>query len=534
MARRQKFWGWGWEDEGPTAEQQQRIAQLLAARFTLGDLPIATPPRLEEISLRPPRINPPAALAAVCSVDAFDRAAHTYGKSFRDVVRAFQRHYPNPPDIVAFPRDEAEIVALLDWCTETGAAAIPYGGGSSVVGGVEPPSGDAYGGAVSIDLRRLDRVLDVDRVARAAHIQAGAYGPRLEEQLRPFGYTLRHFPQSFEFSSLGGWIATRSGGHYATLYTHIDDFVESLRVVSPSGVIESRRLPGSGAGPSPDRLFMGSEGILGIITEAWMRVQDRPTFRASASVTFTEFAAGVAAARAISQAGLFPSNCRLLDAGEALTAGAGDGTCAVLIVAFESADHPLDAWMARALDCCRDHGGQVPEGAGRTRTDDGVSREGAAGAWRQAFLSAPYLRDALVGMGMITETFETAVTWDRFANFHAGVMLAVQDALRRVCGAGQVTCRFTHVYPDGPAPYYSVIAPSRMDSQLAQWGEIKAAASEAVLRLGGTITHHHAVGRDHRRWYDRQRPDGFALALRAAKAALDPAGILNPGVLIDP
>jgi alkyldihydroxyacetonephosphate synthase len=533
-AKRRKFWGWGWEDEGPNAEQQQRIAQLLAARFQLPDLTIMAPPRLEELKLRSARIAPPTALARICSTDPYDRAGHTYGKAFRDVVRAFRRDYSSPIDVVAFPRNEEDVIALLSWCADARAAAIPYGGGSSVVGGVEPRIGDDYRGSVSIDLARLDHVLDIDRTSRAARIQAGVLGPALEDQLRPHGYTLRHFPQSFEFSSLGGWIATRSGGHFATLYTHIDDFVESLRVVTPSGVIESRRLPGSGAGPSPDRLFIGSEGILGIITEAWMRLQNRPTFRASVSVTFADFAAGAAAVRAIAQAGLYPSNCRLLDPGEAMTAGAGSGSEAVLVLAFESADHTLDAWMTRALECCRDHAGNVPEGAGQTRTDEGASREGAAGAWRQSFLGAPYLRDALVGMGMITDTFETAITWDRFAQFHAGVTAAATDAVRRICGAGQVTCRFTHAYPDGPAPYYSIIAPGKKNSQIEQWDEIKAAASDVVLQLGGTITHHHAVGRDHRPWYDRQRPDGFAKALTAAKAALDPAGILNPGVLIDP
>src|SRR5579862_475160 len=333
--RRQKFWGWGWEDGGPTAEQQRHIGALVAARFGLPELTIDAPPRLDEITLRPPRATPPAVLATICSVTPYDRAAHTYGKSFRDVVRAFRREFPQPPDVVAFPRHEADIIALLDWCTGAGAAAIPYGGGSSVVGGVEPPSDDRQAATVSIDLRRLDRVLDIDRVSRAARIQAGVYGPALEDQLRPHGCTLRHFPQSFEFSSLGGWIATRSGGHFATLYTHIDDFVEALRVVTPTGVIESRRLPGSGAGPSPDRLFIGSEGTLGIITEAWMRLQDRPTLRNSASVTFSDFAAGAAATRALSQSGIYPSNCRLLDSDEALTVGAGNGSDAVLIVAFE-------------------------------------------------------------------------------------------------------------------------------------------------------------------------------------------------------
>ena len=532
--RRQKFWGWGYEDQAPTREQQEKIAVLLAARYRISGIEIVAPPRLDEIRLRAPRLAPPPALAHLCSTSPYDRAAHTYGKAFRDVVRALQRDFSSPPDAVAFPRSEDDVRALLDWCGEARAAAIPYGGGSSVVGGVEARIGGEYRGAVSIDLRHLDRVLEIDRTSRAARIQAGVLGPALEDQLRPHRLTLRHFPQSFEFSSLGGWIATRSGGHFATLYTHIDDFVESLRVVTPSGALESRRLPGSGAGPSPDRLFIGSEVTLGIITEAWMRLQDRPTLRANASVTFTDFLQGAQAVRAIGQAGLYPSNCRLLDPGEALTAGAGSGDEAVLVLAFESADHPLDAWMQRTLECCRDHGGKVPEGAGKTRTDDASSREGAAGAWRQSFLGAPYLRDALVGMGLVSDTFETAIPWNRFEEFHAGVMAAAEEAVRRICGAGSVTCRFTHVYPDGPAPYYSVIAASKRGSQLAHWDEIKAAASEALLRLGGTITHHHAVGRDHRPWYDRQRPPLFAAALKAAKSALDPRGIMNPGVLIDP
>ena len=209
--------------------------------------------------------------------------------------------------------------------------------------------------------------MEVDRASRAARIEGGIFGPALEAQLRPHGLTLRHFPQSFEFSTLGGWIATRSGGHFASLYTHIDDFVESLRVVTPRGVVETRRLPGSGAGPSPDRMFIGSEGILGVITEAWMRLQDRPRFRAGGAVRFADFFAAARAVRAIAQAGLYPANCRILDPREAYNTGAGDGRAAIMVLAFEFADHPLDAWMRRALECCADHGGtpEAPDSAGR-------------------------------------------------------------------------------------------------------------------------------------------------------------------------
>jgi alkyldihydroxyacetonephosphate synthase len=204
----------------------------------------------------------------MCTTDRRARASHTYGKAYRDVVRAARGELSNPPDVVATPSSEADVVALLDWCADRRVAAIPFGGGSSVVGGVECREAGAFAGVMTIDLTALDRVVEVDSVSRAARIQGGALGPVLEEQLRPHGYTLRHFPQSFEFSTLGGWLATRSGGHYASVYTHIDDMLESMRVVTPSGVVESRRLPGSGAGPSPDRLFLGSEGSRVIIAEA--------------------------------------------------------------------------------------------------------------------------------------------------------------------------------------------------------------------------------------------------------------------------
>jgi alkyldihydroxyacetonephosphate synthase len=530
-----RFWGWGVEEQGLTPEQQRKLAARVAERFGTEVRAPITPPLIEELDLPAPRIAPPNALVALCTDAPDERAGHTYGKSFRDVWRALHRDFSMPPDLVALPRREDDIVALLDWCTDEDIAAIPYGGGSSVVGGVECDVGDSYRGAVSIDLRSLDRVLDIDRTSRAARIQAGVYGPALEAQLRPLGLTLRHYPQSFEFSTLGGWLATRSGGHYATLHTHIDDFVESIRAVTPRGVWESRRLPGSGAGPSPDRVVLGSEGVLGVITEAWMRLQDRPMFRASATARFASFHDGVRGARAIAQSGLHPANCRLLDPGEAQLTGVDHTGDALLLLAFESAHYPVEDALTHAVECVRDHGGRVDADAISVRSGDEGAREGAAGNWRSAFLRAPYTRDALVCLGMISETFETACTWDQFEQLHDAVVGEVLDTAEAAeAWPAAVTCRFTHVYPDGPAPYFTVLALGREPEQLSQWEAIKAAASEAILRSGGTITHHHAVGRDHRRWYDQQRPDPFAEALRAAKRAVDPANVLNPGVLVDP
>jgi alkyldihydroxyacetonephosphate synthase len=516
------------------------LAALLGERFGL-DGTTADPPDVEALELPPARLSPPRALADMASASTEDRAAHAMGKSYRDVVRALRGEISHPPDLVLRPRTEAEVAAVLDWCSSANVAAVPYGGGSSVVGGVEPDVGDDLAGAVSVDLGALDQVLQVDPVSQAARIQAGVLGPSLEAQLRRSGLTLRHFPQSFEWSTLGGWVATRAGGHFATGPTHIDDLVESLRAVTPAGVIESRRLPGSGAGPSPDRLLLGSEGILGVITEAWVRVRPRPRWRAGGSSRFATFEAGAAAVRALSQSGLMPSNCRLVDPLEAVVNGAGDGQHAVLLVGFESADHPVDAWAARAAELIADHGGTVDFGdAGHLATAPagGGDATGSSGdateSWRAAFLRAPYVRDALVRLGVLCETFETAVTWDRFEALHHSVNAAVTAALHEVgAGPGFVTCRLTHVYPDGPAPYYTVVAPARRGDELQQWATIKAAASEAIAEGGATITHHHAVGRDHRPWYDGQRPPLFAEALRAVKATMDPAGICNPGVLVD-
>ena len=515
MTGTRSWWSWGNREAALGDDEIRALAPLLPG---LASEPVGVPP----IELAESRLRPPTALASLLSAGAPDRAGHTYGKAFRDVVRALAGDLRNAPDLVAFPETEQHVVDLLDWAARENLAVVPYGGGSSVVGGVECREPGDRAGVVSLDLTRLDRVLEVDTTARAARIQAGALGPVLEAQLKPYGLTLRHFPQSFEFSTLGGWLATRAGGHYATLYTHIDDLVESLRVVTPVGISESWRLPASGAGPSPDRLFVGSEGILGVITEAWLRVRDQPRFKASTAVRFGSFGDGVEACRAIAQSGLYPANCRLLDPGEAALSGAGPDS--VLLLGFESAYPTVDALLAQAVDIAAGHGGVRSSRSGSDPVE----------SWRTAFLRMPYLRDGLARLGAVVETFETACVWGSVLPLYAAVREELGAAVTAICGApGMVNCRFTHVYPDGAAPYFTVIAPGRVGSQLAMWDEIKVAASEIVRRHGGTITHHHAVGRDHRPWYDTQRPDPFAAALRAAKRALDPGGVLNPGVLID-
>jgi alkyldihydroxyacetonephosphate synthase len=548
------FWAWGYEEKFPNEDARKSLAARVGTVF--GTVPeLRKLPALESLSLPEPRYSPPVELRNIGTTDVRERATHTYGRGYRDLVRGFAGDFSTAPDWVFYPTEEAQIVLLYRFCEAEGIALVPYGGGTNVVGATEHRAGGRHRGTACVDLSKMDKVLEIDTASRAARIQAGATGPRISQQLAVQGLSLRHYPQSFQLSTLGGWIATRAGGHFATLYTHIDDFVQSLRVVTPAGVIETRRVPASGAGPAPERLFLGSEGVFGIITEAWMRVQPRPRWRASASVRFDRFADGAIATRSLSQSGLFPSNCRLLDEKEAMLHRVTNDGRAVLLLAFESPDHPLEPWMERALSIATDLGGICDEEPRYSMDVVYSMRPGSsipppslpvsdlpdighdaqdAGVWKRSFYEAPYLQSALVSLGVVCDTFETACTWERFPELHRAVTRAVESAMQDVCGAGLVTCRFTHVYPDGPAPYYTFLAPARIGAEIEQWSAIKAAAMEAILAHGGTVTHHHAVGRVHRPWWEKERSPLFESALQATKDRLDPQGILNPGCLLPP
>jgi alkyldihydroxyacetonephosphate synthase len=527
---RRKFWGWGYEGDVLSPDEIRWLEGAWAKQFRISQFEITPPPTAEEIRLRPSRLTIPARLLQICTTEQYERLLHSYGYSFLDSVRKFARDFSNPPDVIAYPRNKQDVLALLDWCYDAGVAVIPFGGGTSVVGGVEPPRD--YPAVVTIDLKSMNRVLEIDPVSQTALIQAGTPGPELERQLKPSGLTLRFFPQSFEYSTLGGWIATRAGGHFATLYTHIDDVVESLQAVTPIGMMESRRFPASGAGPGPDRLWLGSEGILGIVTQAWVRLGQRPTFRAATTVQFQDFFSAVEAVRAISQAGLYPANCRLLDPLEAFINASGDGKHAVLVLTFESADHPVNEWLKRALELCADYGGAYQT---ETINQKDAHRSGAAGQWRERFMRMPWYREEMTARGIIFDTFETAITWERFSTLYTSVKEATERAVKEATGQpGVVSCRLTHIYPDGPAVYFTFGGLGNKSALVEQFWTIKKAASAALMKAGGTITHHHAVGRDHRQWYDQERPEIFATALGAVKSTFDPKWLLNPGVLIDP
>lgn len=535
-----RFWGWGYDHEELTTDETQLIDAMVKTFFPV-DLTEVSEPQLDEFDLRPPRFDIPANLSHLLSSSTYDRLVHSYGKSFADTARMFMREVPNPPDAVAFPESEEDISAIMEFAQTNNIAVIPFGGGTSVCGGVEADVGDQYQGTITVDMERFNKIIEVDEVSRTARIQGGMLGPDIDAALKPYGLTLRHFLQSYQFSTLGGWIATRAGGHFATLYTHIDDMVESTRMVTPQGVMQTRRLPGSGAGPSPDRMVIGSEGILGIITEASVRLHSRPKYKATASITFDDFMDGVETVRKISQAGLYPTNCRLLDPEESISVDPMN-PITTLVVGFESGDHPVDTRMSRALEIAKECKGKFDEKAVVNQSENSAKaeqEETAADLWKNAFIRLPYYKNHLIRYGIIGDTFETSITWEKFGDFYRGIKSDISSIIKEATGYdGLVSCRFTHVYPDGPAVYISFLAlgdkDGNMKNALDNWCKIKQVANTQVVARGGTVTHHHAVGRDHRGGYEKQMPPLFLTALGAAKESMDPQGVLNPGVLIDP
>lgn len=537
-----RFWGWGYADEHLYDEEHQRIEAIVQTFVPEGCIEIE-PPTEADFDLPPSRLDElPEELQPLISTTTYDRLVHSYGKSYADLIRMLLRQVPNPPDGVAFPKTEADIEAIYHYAAAHNIAVIPFGGGTSVCGGVEPDVGKHYSATLSVDMENFNRVLSVDPISRRARIQAGMLGPDMEATLGSHGLTLRHYPQSFPFVTLGGMIATRADGHFATVYTHIEDMVEATRTVTPSGVIETRELPGSGAGPSADRLICGSEGSLGIITEATVRLQNRPQWKATASVAFDNFLQGAEVVRLIAQSGLFPANCRLLDEQEVAINQVSPTPCAVLVLGFESADSPVNARMERALEIALSNGGTLQGDVSYDTAGDGQTKNqqaSEAASWRNAFIRMAYWRNRVACFGLIADTFETAITWDKFPAFYQTVTQTMTQAIEEITGHPcSFSCRFTHVYPDGPAPYFTFYAVGdtrgNLQNALDKWRQIKQLSMQILADNGATVTHHHAVGRDHRYGYEQQTSPLLRQTLAAGKACVDPNAILNPGVLIDP
>lgn len=524
-ARTRNPTGWGYIEDAPDQTERKAALEMLSV-FLDGQLPEQSePPQAESITLTPARIGLPGELADWLSTDHETRLLHALGRSFHDLARLRETTPLPAPDVVASPDTEQALGRILAWAEREHLAVIPFGGGSSVVGGVTPDNMAQYNGCVSVDLQQLSGLMDLDSRSRVAEFRGGTLGPDVDAALKPHELSLRYFPQSYFHSTVGGWVATRGAGHFSTLHAKIEDQVQALRVMLPDGrTVETRPLPASSVGIDPNRLWCGSEGFLGIITSARLRIHPRPRYRETRGIVFADFEQALEAAREIVQSGLWPAQLRLLDPLEHLQSRLMQGRSAegaLMILGFESGHLPVDHAMHSAVAMTRDHGGRPEDNSG---SNDSVSD------WRQAFFRQPYLRDLLMDYGMILDTFETAVPWSSLPDFYYNVRDATHAAIERVCGHGLVTARTTHAYPDGISLYFSFFARSRVGALTEQWQEIKAAASDAVMDGGGTISHHHAMGRDHKPWARQEIPQPFREAIRAAKSSLDPEGIMNPGL----
>jgi alkyldihydroxyacetonephosphate synthase len=441
------------------------------------------------------------------------RLRHTRGKSTVDLLRMRRGDATDAPDAVVCPGSHDEVLAVLSLCGQQRVAVVPFGGGTSVVGGLTPAR-SGFAGVVALDLSRLDRLTTVDPVSRTAELEAGVTGPAAERLLGEHGFTLGHYPQSFEFATIGGFAATRSSGQFSLAYGRFDEMVVGLRVATPSGTVSLGRAPRSAAGPDLRQLFLGSEGTLGVITAVTVAIRPLPPGRQVKAWRFASFDDGVAALRAVVQSdGPRPTMARLSDETETAVNAALEGRSAEpgcqLMVGYEGgADvHELLSTM----------GGHVVA-------------DGGAENWEASRFRAPYLRDALLDEGVLVETVETATFWSSLPALRTAVIDALTTSLSADGTPPIVLCHVSHAYPTGGALYFTV-ACAQTDDPVAQWTRAKHAATEAILASGGTVTHHHAVGVDHAEGLAEEiGPLGLDV-LRAVKARLDPAGILNPGVL---
>jgi alkyldihydroxyacetonephosphate synthase len=508
-----------------------------AARETLAAFGVKTPAHgpVEPANVVLPGVTlAPDALVAVTAVvgaehlrsDHDTRLAHTRGWSTPDLLRLRAGDASDAPDAVAYPGSHDEVVALLELCSQLNIAVVPYSGGTSVVGGLAPLR-KGFAGVIALDLKRLDAVLDIDEVSRTATLQAGLRGPAAEALLREKGFTLGHFPQSYEGASIGGYAAARSAGQSSAGYGRFDEMVMGLVLATPRGTVTLGTAPKSAAGPDLRQLVLGSEGALGVITSVTVRLRPAPAERIFESWRFSSFEAGADALRRLVQDGPEPTVLRLSDEAEtsvnladpAAMFGGGPGGC-IAITGYEGTAADVAERRARATEALRAAGGELlgPEGGQ---------------AWRTGRYRAPYLRDPLLDAGVLIETLETVTFWSKLHELRAAVTSALTEALTAQGTPPLVLCHISHLYETGASLYFTV-ACAQTEDPVAQWQTAKSTANAAIRDCGAAITHHHGVGTDHRETYAEEIGPLAVDVLRAAKQALDPAGILNPGVLIGP
>ncbi|GAA3559788.1 FAD-binding oxidoreductase [Streptomyces osmaniensis] len=523
----------GWGDPAKAAPLPETVIGLL--RDLLGVKPrTAGPVALEDIAAPQPGLEPAARQALAAAVggeehvrtDAETRIRHTRGKSTPDLLRIRDGEVEDVPAAVVLPACHDDVLAVLRACAEHGLAVVPFGGGTSVVGGLAPSRRGAF---VALDLRRMDALLAVDPVSRTATLQPGLRGPQAEALLAEHGFTIGHFPQSFEWASIGGFAAARSSGQASAGYGRFDEMVLGLTVATPEGTIDTGRAPRSAAGPDLRQLLLGSEGAFGVITSVTVRIRPVPQARVYEGWRFASFEEGAAALRRLAQDGPRPTVLRLSDETETLIGlaqpdaigGSDDAQQSagcMAIAGYEGTDEDVAYRSEHAAAVLRDCGG-TPLG------------EEPGERWAHGRYSAPYLRDSLLDAGAFVETLETATFWSRVPELYASVRDALTTTLTEAGTPPLVMCHISHVYENGASLYFTVVSAQGEDA-VAHWEKAKHAANEAILGAGGTISHHHGVGTDHRDWYVREAGPLGIEALRAVKRRLDPAGLLNPGVLL--
>jgi alkyldihydroxyacetonephosphate synthase len=545
--------GWGWAAHKDEVGAREAVWTWLASELGMPAL-LATPPQpLAENALPLARLGNEVwrELGDIVGADrvhddAYERAFHARGRSYHDLLRLRAGDFSAIPDAVVYPRATEEVLRLLKLAEARGFAIVPYGGGTSVVGGVTAEKG-AHAAVVTLDLSGMNRLIDVDMTAHTATAEAGIYGPALEKALEAKGATLGHHPQSFEFSTLGGWIAHRGAGQGSSGYGRAEDWLVSVKLATPRGLLSTGDTPSSSAGPQLKDIVLGSEGAFGIVTEATVRVRPLPREQDYRGYLFHDFESGAKAIRRAVQQGVPATMLRLSDAEETrffraysaagkrpgLSSRAAemylnvrsfdDSKACALIAGFEG-DPGTVASGRRAFDWIAKSHGAMALGTGQGRR------------WREGRFHGPYLRDPMMDRGLGVDTLETATSWSKLDTLYAAVNTALEEAMRETAprpGAhGIVLCHISHSYPDGASLYFTYIFPRALGSEVAQWSRIKNAATDAIVKNGGTISHHHGVGEDHLPWMKDEKGELGLEVLRAIKTTLDPKGVLNPGKLI--
>lgn len=545
--------GWGPTDQKnplpPGAPQWEWIRRTL----NMSRLPETPPVPLAEIRLAPCRLDQ-AALAGLRGIvgshqlrtDDHERAFHARGRSYQDLLYLRAGKLDLIPDAVAYPRSAGEVLAVVQLCADRDIALIPYGGGSSVVGGINAVARSAGGAVVTLDMTDMTRVSQIDTISMTARAEAGIYGPALEQALQAHGVTLGHYPQSFEYSTLGGWIAARGAGQQSNRYGKAEEWLVSATLATPRGMWTTEDAPASAAGPDLNQLVAGSEGTLGVICEATVKVHEIPARKDYRGYLFKRFAAGIEAARRIHRAEIPVAMVRLSDAAEthflqafSASRGAGalkahlqraylrvrgfsTGAC-LMLVGHEGKEHTVTWAQAQVEAICRGLGA-LPLGTGPGER------------WYQTRFRTPYSRDPMLDRGIGVDTLETSTRWSRIATLHDKVVTAIQGAMAANMpepdARGIVMAHVSHSYPDGASLYFTFVFPRQLDREIAQWQAIKRAASDAIATSGGTISHHHGVGTDHLAWLPEEKGEIGMTLLQAMKREMDPTGILNPGKLL--